>query len=159
MRHITRYILSYCNHWPENRSLLHQVILLLGYFCLMNPDNQVRENCNAFQFVSTVIQILFVLFLFLQAIIQSGQSPSILEQLCGLPFEYFSDPSLTKILLPTLISCCYPNTETLKVLELEMSPSMLASFIEVSQGRRKKKWDEGERKREWKRMDECMYVW
>jgi len=65
-----------------------------------------------------------------QCVIQSGQSPSILQQLCCLPFKYFSDEELTNILLPTLITCCFENPTNRFVLEQEMSSKMLSTFIE-----------------------------
>lgn len=48
-----------------------------------------------------------------------------------MPFEYFSDPALMTILFPTLISCCFQNAENREIMEQEMSPAMLASYIEV----------------------------
>lgn len=48
-----------------------------------------------------------------------------------MPFEYFSDPNLMSVLFPTLICCCFENAENRAILEQEMSPAMLASFLEV----------------------------
>lgn len=102
-RHIVDYLIRYSNHY-NTTDLLHEVILLVGYFTVANEDNQ--------------------------AIIQSGSKPTILEQLCLFPFEYFSECKLSKILLPTLISCCYKNKENRLILEQEVSPSILSTFIE-----------------------------
>ena len=63
--------------------------------------------------------------------LHSGQRPTILQQLCCLPFEYFSDPRLVAVLFPTLISCCFGCEENRQMLQQEMSPAMLASFLEV----------------------------
>ncbi|ESO94542.1 hypothetical protein LOTGIDRAFT_215534 [Lottia gigantea] len=103
-RHIASYLMWYCTHQP-NEELLHEVILCVGNFTVLNPDNQV--------------------------IIQSGQPPTVLQQLCVLPFEYFSDPKLTNILFPTLIACCYQNTLNREILEQELSCALLSNFIEV----------------------------
>lgn len=103
LRHIASYLLWYTNHW-ELESLLHEVILLLGYFAVLSPDNQM--------------------------VIQSGECPTLLQILCTLPFEYFSDPRLTTVLLPTLVACCYGNLENRAILEQELSPVLLANFIE-----------------------------
>ena len=65
-------------------------------------------------------------------VIQSGHQPTVLQQLCLLPFQYFSDPALVDILFPTLISCCYKNAENSAILEQEMSCELLAHFLEVS---------------------------
>ena len=48
-----------------------------------------------------------------------------------MPFSYFSDPRLTEVLFPTLISCCFQNSENRAMLAQEMSPVMLTSFLEV----------------------------
>ena len=54
-------------------------------------------------------------------ILQSGHMPSVLQQLCRLPFGYFSDKSLRAILLPTLLACCHDNAANRAVLQKEMS--------------------------------------
>ncbi|XP_078606102.1 S phase cyclin A-associated protein in the endoplasmic reticulum-like isoform X3 [Branchiostoma floridae x Branchiostoma japonicum] len=102
-RHIASYLLWYCTHWT-NQDLLHEVILIVGYFTALNSDNQV--------------------------IVQSGRTPTVLQQLCALPFQYFSDPQLVAVLFPTLISCCYQNEQNRKILQQEISSSLLATFIE-----------------------------
>lgn len=70
----------------------------------------------------------------LQVVIQSGQSPTVLQQMCSLPFQYFSDPRLTAILFPTLIACCYVNKSNTVILEQELSCALLSNFIEVRTG-------------------------
>ena len=61
----------------------------------------------------------------------SGAQPTVLQQLCTLPFSYFSNPPMMHILLPTLIACCYDNDSSLAVFEQEASSSMLVEFIQV----------------------------
>ena len=39
-RHIASYLLWYCQHHKEERELLHLVIILVGYFSALRPDNQ-----------------------------------------------------------------------------------------------------------------------
>ncbi|XP_078316158.1 S phase cyclin A-associated protein in the endoplasmic reticulum-like isoform X2 [Crassostrea virginica] len=102
-RHIASYLIWYCSRLT-NEELLHEVILCVGYFTILNPENQI--------------------------VIQSGQSPTVLQQMCSLPFQYFSDPRLTGILFPTLIACCYNNQSNTAILELELSCALLANFIE-----------------------------
>ena len=58
-----------------------------------------------------------------------GTPPTILQQLCNLPFNYFSDNKLISILYPTLICCCYGNEKNKCVLTTELSSDMLANFI------------------------------
>uniref|UniRef100_A0A1E1XCA7 U1-type domain-containing protein n=1 Tax=Amblyomma aureolatum TaxID=187763 RepID=A0A1E1XCA7_9ACAR len=103
LRHIASYLLWYCAHWEE-WALLHQVVLLVGHFAVLSPDNQ--------------------------AVIQSGEQPTLLQLLCTLPFEYFSNPKLTEVLLPTLVCCCFGNEHNRTVLEKELSPLLLANFVE-----------------------------
>ena len=68
----------------------------------------------------------------LQSVIQSGQPPSVLQQLCQLPFQYFCDPRLSAVLLPSLIASCYQCQDNRVILEQELSASILAGYIEVS---------------------------
>lgn len=73
-----------------------------------------------------------------------------LQLLCGLPFEYFSDPKLVvlsflilmmggccscrlaRILYPTLISACYNVHDNKEVLELDVNSQLLCVFLQVS---------------------------
>uniref|UniRef100_A0A8C9W7L6 S-phase cyclin A-associated protein in the ER n=1 Tax=Scleropages formosus TaxID=113540 RepID=A0A8C9W7L6_SCLFO len=103
-RHIISSLLWYCSQ-NQNEELLHEVIICVGYFTVNHPDNQV--------------------------IVQSGRQPSVLQKLCQLPFQYFSDPRLIKVLFPTLISACYNNPQNKVILQQEMSCVLLATFIQV----------------------------
>ncbi|XP_071451801.1 S phase cyclin A-associated protein in the endoplasmic reticulum [Hetaerina americana] len=100
-RHIASYLLWYCSHHRE-RDLLHEVVRVVGFFAVGNHDNQ--------------------------AIIQSGYMPTVLQQLCSLPFEYFSSPPLTKVLFPTLLACCRGNRQNRHILEREVSYQLLEDF-------------------------------
>lgn len=59
-----------------------------------------------------------------------GTPPTILQQLCNLPFNYFSDKKLISILYPTLICCCFDNEKNKCVLTTELSSDMLANYIQ-----------------------------
>ncbi|EPQ12806.1 S phase cyclin A-associated protein in the endoplasmic reticulum [Myotis brandtii] len=102
-RHIASSLLGHCSH-VSCESLLHEVIVCVGYFTVNHPDNQV--------------------------IVQSGRHPTVLQKLCQLPFPYFSDPRLVKVLFPSLIAACYNNGQNKIILEQEMSCVLLASFIQ-----------------------------
>ena len=116
-RHIASYLLWYCqaglnavNQTADGekdgnqlRQLLHEVIALVGYFAARNQDNQT--------------------------IVQSGHRPSILEQLCNLPFPYFSQPELKRILFPTLLACCFDNEENRAILQEEMNWQLIDDFL------------------------------
>ncbi|XP_004872127.2 S phase cyclin A-associated protein in the endoplasmic reticulum isoform X3 [Heterocephalus glaber] len=102
-RHMASSLLGHCSH-VSCESLLHEVIVCVGYFTVNHPDNQV--------------------------IVQSGRHPTVLQKLCQLPFQYFSDPRLIKVLFPSLIAACYNNCQNKVILEQEMSCVLLASFIQ-----------------------------
>ncbi|XP_010624399.1 S phase cyclin A-associated protein in the endoplasmic reticulum isoform X2 [Fukomys damarensis] len=102
-RHMASSLLGHCSH-VSCESLLHEVIVCVGYFTVNHPDNQV--------------------------IVQSGRHPTVLQKLCQLPFQYFSDPRLIKVLFPSLIAACYNNLQNKVILEQEMSCVLLASFIQ-----------------------------
>ncbi|XP_059952937.1 S phase cyclin A-associated protein in the endoplasmic reticulum isoform X7 [Mesoplodon densirostris] len=102
-RHIASSLLGHCSHL-SCESLLHEVIVCVGYFTVNHPDNQV--------------------------IVQSGRHPTVLQKLCQLPFQYFSDPRLIKVLFPSLIAACYNNLQNKIILEQEMSCVLLATFIQ-----------------------------
>ncbi|XP_012935798.1 S phase cyclin A-associated protein in the endoplasmic reticulum [Aplysia californica] len=105
-RHIASYLIWYCSH-VSAEELLHEVVLCVGYFSVLHPDNQV--------------------------IIQSGQPPTVLQQVCALPFQYFSDPRLVAVLFPSLICCCFNNQSNKDIVEQELSCALLANFIEERQ--------------------------
>lgn len=67
-----------------------------------------------------------------QAIIASGQRPTIVEQLCAMPFEYFSRDRHKCILMPTLINACFRNDANSQLVKQELSLAILTTFIEVS---------------------------
>ena len=116
-RHIASYLLWYCqsainasNKNSENeqdtmqfKSLLHETIALVGYFAARHQENQT--------------------------IVQSGHRPSVLEQLCNLPFPYFSQPDLKRILFPTLLACCFDNDENRAILQEEMNWQLIDEFL------------------------------
>ncbi|CAF4176320.1 unnamed protein product, partial [Rotaria sp. Silwood2] len=107
LRHVANYILAYCNQkqTTNNDNLLHEIILLIGYYCVLNQDNQCRM---AF-----------------------GNRPTVLQQLSCLSFRYFVESKYMDILFPTLISCSYDCDTTRAILQTEMSLDLIANFIET----------------------------
>ncbi|XP_078369284.1 S phase cyclin A-associated protein in the endoplasmic reticulum-like isoform X2 [Oculina patagonica] len=102
-RHIISHLLCVCSE-GKNEDLLHEVILIVGYFTVLNNDNQV--------------------------FVQTGRPPTLLQHLCSLPFQYFSDPRLRNVLFPTLIAACFENEENKKIIEQEVSCALLENYIE-----------------------------
>ena len=79
--HLFNYILYYTvetvgEKQEDSKELLHEIILMIGYFCLHNEKNQ--------------------------ALLCKGES-TIIQKLCGLPIAYFHDKKMKDILFPTLI--------------------------------------------------------
>ncbi|VVC25612.1 Zinc finger C2H2-type,S phase cyclin A-associated protein in the endoplasmic reticulum, N- [Cinara cedri] len=101
-RHIARYLLWFCSEKPDNKEILNEVIVAVGYFTLNSPQHQ--------------------------SMLQSGQSPTVLQLLCTLPFQYFSNPVLTSILYPTLLACCSNNTHNRALVESEICFDLLEEF-------------------------------
>lgn len=66
-----------------------------------------------------------------QVVVQSGRHPTVLQKLCQLPFQYFSEPRLTKVLFPSLLAACFNNRHNRTILEQEMSCVLLATFVQV----------------------------
>nr|XP_004660482.2 S phase cyclin A-associated protein in the endoplasmic reticulum isoform X2 [Jaculus jaculus] len=104
-RHMASSLLGHCSQ-VSCESLLHEVVVCVGYFTVNHPDNQV--------------------------VVQSGRRPTVLQKLCQLPFQYFSDPRRVKVLFPSLIAACYNNLQNKVILEQEMSCVLLATFIQDS---------------------------
>ena len=124
-RHISSYLLWYGVHWPSATHMLHLTILCIGYFAARDTENQVKrvfflkspDKSAAPKFV-----VRFNVWHCLpQMILQSGHMPSVLQQLCRLPFQYFSEKQLQAVLFPTLLACCHGNASNRAILEKEMS--------------------------------------
>ena len=60
------------------QSLLKELLLLIGFFALLEPRNQ---------------QVLLW-----------GREPTVVHKLGSLPFAFFCDPKLAHVLLPTLLA-------------------------------------------------------
>lgn len=101
-RHIASYLLWYCAGRNE-QLLLHELLPLIGFFAVKHQDNQLM--------------------------LQSGGMPTVLQQLCNLPFGYFSKPELSQILFPTLLACCKDNPCNKLILEQELTYQMLEDFL------------------------------
>jgi len=108
-RHIISYLLWYCQAYDEVE-LMHEAIILVGYFAANHSDNQTM--------------------------VQSGHQPSVLQQLCNLPFPYFSQTNLREILFPTLLACCHENQENLVVLSQEMSWTLIDEYLKTPEGQK-----------------------
>jgi len=105
--HVFNYLLTYCNDHYDNsedvKDLLNELILLIGYFCVIHPTNQ---------------EIL------------SLGTPTLMQKLSGLPVPYFTDKKLKDILYPTLLCTIYKNERNLDILNQEMSMDHLEKYLQ-----------------------------
>ncbi|KAF2363422.1 Zinc finger C2H2-type [Trinorchestia longiramus] len=102
LRHVASHLLWHSSYWPAE-DVLNNVIALVGFLTVNNPDNQ--------------------------CVVQSGETPTVLQQLCGLPWQYFSEPRLTAVLFPTLLACCAGNPHNIAILNSEMSAQVLEDYV------------------------------
>lgn len=57
-----------------------------------------------------------------QLVLQSaGAGPSVLQQLCTLPFPFYGDPRLIPYTLPALLAATHHNSEAMAILSCELS--------------------------------------
>jgi len=89
--------------------LLSEVILMIGYYTLQNEHNQ--------------------------EVLQWGKSPTILQSLCNLPFQYFSNARYKHILFPTLIVACFMNDRNTILLQQELNLNYLVIYLEEAVAR------------------------
>lgn len=80
-----------------------------------------RNKILASVIVANVKQTNFFLYVF-QLILQSaGVGPSVLQQLCALPFPFYGAPGLTSYIFPVLLAATHRNPEATAILSCEMS--------------------------------------
>ena len=87
------------------KELLHETLIFIGYFCLLNETNQ--------------------------QILHKGEN-SILQKLCNMPFTYFMDKKLKEILFPTLVAVSYQNTRSVAIMDQELNLDVLVKYIEAN---------------------------
>jgi len=106
--HILSILLPFCTAHvvsPIIQQLLEQVLLFVGYYCVLHHPNQ-----DSFIW---------------------GQSPTLLQHLCNLPFYYFSDEQGKDVLFPTLIAVSFASQSNRAVLSSELSTAMLVEYVKA----------------------------
>ena len=85
------------------KMLLDNTIVLMGYYARGSPEGQQSLHW--------------------------GNHPTPLQQLCNLPFRYFSVTAAKAVLFPTLIAICHNDRRNTSVVQEECSIDMLSEFI------------------------------
>lgn len=110
--HLLVCLLDYCTsrlqatktaQVQDENELLHETIVLLGYYCL-----QRREN---------------------QGIMCYGEGQTLLAKITSLPLHYFMDERGRGVLFPTILATCFCSQQNLELLRNEMNLSLLQSFL------------------------------
>ncbi|CAE8700905.1 unnamed protein product, partial [Polarella glacialis] len=74
----------------EENDLLQETVVLLGFYCVQQPQNQ--------------------------SIMCYGEGQSLLARLTSLPLHYFMDERGRAILFPTILATCYKSEQNLEIL-------------------------------------------
>lgn len=91
----------------DESELLHETIVLLGYYCLRSKQNQ--------------------------SIMCYGEGQSLLAKIASLPLHYFMEDRGRHVLFPTILATCYGSVQNLELLRNEMNLSLLWNFLTAQQ--------------------------
>ena len=100
--YIICYSLEYLDTLDEIKELLHEVLLLTSYLSLQNER--------------------------FQNLVSKGEM-TIIQQICQLPFSYFSEKLLKDILFPTLITFTYNHERNTKILSNEINLELIVLYL------------------------------
>lgn len=109
--HIQAFLYDYCTANFSNNSevydVLQELIILTGYFCLQNPQNQ--------------------------SILSRGtENHTIVYKLANLPYQfYFGDAIYKDLLFPTLLSIVYKSERNLTILLSEVNRNIILDFVKT----------------------------
>lgn len=95
----------------EENELLHETIVLLGYYCLQREENQ--------------------------GIMCYGEGQTLLSKITSLPLHYFMDERGKAVLFPTILATCFRSEQNLELLHNEMNLSLLRTFLANSMQKEK----------------------
>ena len=106
IQHVILYIICYSLEYLETldeiKELLHEVLLLTSYLSLQNER--------------------------FQNLVSKGEM-TIIQQICQLPFSYFSEKLLKDILFPTLITITYNHDRNTKILSNEINLELIVLYL------------------------------
>jgi len=87
----------------EENALLHETMVLLGYYCLQRSENQ--------------------------GIMCYGEGQTLITKIASLPLYYFMDDRGRSLLFPTILATCFRSEQNLELLRNEMNLSLLHNFL------------------------------
>lgn len=87
----------------DENELLHELLALIGYYCLLQEENQ--------------------------RIMAYGEGQSLLMKITSLPLHYFMDENDRFLLFPTILAACFRSDTNLELLRNEMNLSLLQNFL------------------------------
>ncbi len=106
IHHIFNFIISYALDHFENsddtKELLHETILLIGYFSLLDHK--------------------------LQMILLKGEV-TVIQRLFSLPFNYFFDTKLKELFMPTAICVSYENERVMEIINKEVNINIFTKYL------------------------------
>lgn len=87
----------------EEVELLHEVIIFLGFYCLLKEEHQ--------------------------SIMSYGEGQTLLAKVTSLPLHYFMDERGRAVLFPTIVATSFRSSHNLELLRSEMNLSLLRTFL------------------------------
>lgn len=90
-------------HESRETELLHETVVLIGYYCLLHASNQ--------------------------ALMRRGEGQTLLTKLTSLPLPYFMEEKGRQVLFPTLVAICFRCPDNLGLLRNEMNLTPVRKFI------------------------------
>ena len=107
--HVCKFLFDYClNNFGKVKEvidILQELILLIGYFALMNPDNQ-------------------------NLLSRGTVTHTLVYKLCKLPLKiYYSKPLFKELLFPTIVSVVYRNESNLQIFKDEGHLPVIAKYV------------------------------
>lgn len=106
MQSLVRYCKQNIEQSQDLRDLLNEVILMIGYYSVLNPDNQ-------------------------NSLVGPMKSISLLHNLTQMPPQYYMDKQLKSILFPTLLCAIFRNHVNLAIVLNEMDKSYFIEMLQV----------------------------
>lgn len=103
MVQLINYCKENCQKSEDIKDLLNEVILMIGYYCVLDQPNQDS--------------------------LSGLSSNSIIHSLCNFPSQYYLERQKMTVLFPTLICCVFRHDRNLEMLLSETSLQYFVNFL------------------------------